>query len=136
MIIKTSAQEIKAGLPVKDDWYPGTIKSLSAKPSKNGEGIDKVVCINIDDKSPEGRDITNTLNASFPPSHALWAGLILSADDKRLDPKDVPELNVDTDNYAGKKVKVKIKNDLYNGSNIPKFQAFLPASVNTEDIPF
>ncbi len=134
-IIKVSAQEIKAGLPIKNGWYPGILISIGAKASKDGKGIDFVVKCHLDDKSPAGRDIEQTLNYNYPPNKTLMGKLIYAADGKPMT-QDPEDLEIDTDQYAGRKLNVQIKNDEYNGSLIPKFVNFLSSSIDVSTLPF
>lgn len=135
-VIKISAQEIKQGLPMKDDWYSAKIKSLGAESSKDGKSINYIASVIIDDRSTEGREVKGQFNSGYPPSKTLFAQMISAADGKMLDTNNIGDLEFDTDQYIGKSIKVKIRNELYQGNQIPKFGAFLPISVDTDNVPF
>ena len=131
MIITVSAQEIKKGLPVKDGWYKATVKSIDSKPSKDSQSINYTTIVTIDDGSHEGREIKDQFNSKFMAPFSQFVSAITG------NPVNGDQdLQIDTDSLLAKQLKVKIKNDLYNGLMIPKFGAFLPVGVDTDSVPF
>lgn len=132
-VIKVSAQEIKRGLPVKEDWYKASVKSIQAEPSKDKASINYKTVITIDDGTHEGRDISDQFNTKFMAPFGQFYGAITG---KAIDPNNIQDLEIDSDMLIGKQLKLKVKNDVYNGSLIPKFGAFLPINVDTDSVPF
>ncbi|SRR5258706_15477895 len=130
-IIKVTPVQLKNGQPVPEKWYPATVKSITAKASKDQQSVNYETICNIDDKSPEGRDIKDQFNSKLMLG---WGSFVGSIQGKPVDSEKA--LEIDSDTLIGGKLKLKVKNDIYNGMTIPKFGAFLPFNTDTDSLPF
>ena len=118
-IIKVTAADVLRGKLLDEAWYGLVIKGASDwKKAKTGDSVNCTVTFLVE--NTEGKEIDYVINSTGLGFHVpLFSALA----GKKLDPKD---LEIDTSDWAGKKVDGKIKQDLYDGRLNNKIVDFVP----------
>lgn len=132
-VVKVSSQEMKKGMPLEAKWYSGVIKEMKIEPTKDKSGINNNLIVVIEDGSVEGRELKEKIfDSNMKP---LWEAA-LSTEETPFTINPDEDYNFDTDDIAGKRINVRVENDIYQGRPIPKMKTFIAGHIDTSTIPW
>lgn len=135
-VIKVATEELKKAIRLKPDWYRALIKECKVEPTKDRSGINYNFYLLVDDKSKSGKEMKHTVNENAKSGLAPIAEAVLSTEGKmyKVDPEE--DFEFDTDWVAGKHVKIRVENEVYQGNPVNKIKLWLPDFYDTDSIPF
>ena len=121
-ILKISKQDVLRQLPVEPAWYPGVVKSIVIKASKDKQSMNFETTVTLE---ADGRDATTNFNTK---AMGMAIPFIEACMGIKVPQEDV---EFDTDKLVGKKLKVKMDNETYEGRIMSRMVDFLPYDADT-----
>lgn len=125
MIIKLTKADLLKGQPIPPKWYDAEITKAEHKASKDGTSLNYVYTFKIADANDA--EIDNYFNSKAP---GMMAPFIAALQKKTLaeviEGMESGVLDFDTEMPVGKKLKIEVVNEPYEGRLTNKIKAFLP----------
>jgi len=123
MKISIPTSDLLKGMPIVPGWYKATITKAWTAPSKDGDSINHWHEYTLEDK--DTRTIERSFNSKvlgfLRPMLAAVSGKSEAEFVEELCKANSPTLDIDDwEKFVGKKLQVKIENQIFEGRQIPK----------------
>ena len=135
-VIKVTSEELKRAIKLQPAWYRALIRECKVELTKDRSGTNYNFYLLIDDKSKSGKEFRHTINENAKSGLGPIFEAACSEEGKPYKVNPEEEHEFDTDDVAGKHVKIKIENEIYQGNPVNKIKGWLPDFYDTDSIPF
>lgn len=123
MIINISAADLMKNELTKPDWYLATIRGLESGKTTDGTSINYVFKVVLE---ATGKEMDARFNSKALGFFEPFIEAVTGEKTDRTKP-----IRLDSDDYIGKKLKVKVINDTYNGRLVDKVDGYAHATKDT-----
>lgn len=125
MIIKLTAADLLKGQPIAPAWYDAEVVKNEHKTSKDGASLNYVYTFRI--ASANNAEIEHYFNSKAPGMMTPFiAATLKKGVQEIISGMEDGSINFDTDVPLGKKYKIEVVNEPYEGRLTNKIKAFLP----------
>lgn len=125
MIINISKADAMKGQTIKPGWYKAEVIDFTAKTSKDGQSMNYTPILQLETPNQEVID-----NHNFNSKAIGMMTPYLAAINNKTLKEYIDTINgavqTDTDTHKGKKLQVKVKNEVWEGRLLNRIEGFLP----------
>lgn len=129
MIINIPKADLQRNINLEPGWYDVVFEKMVTAPSNDRQSTNYVATFRFD---VDGRSMEHMFNSK---ALAMMQPFIEAVRESKVAVKDKivqEDLQFEPESFYGKKVKVKVENDPWDGRLVSKIKGFLPAGSNTE----